>query len=1053
MSSNGGRGEFDALEDPTHTETEDGTAAAAAARRRRPNNRRVSFANNEVTSVHVFRRDDDYDATPPSDQAMSSDKVGEEDGGIGLFGDSQDSQELTPRDGGREEDEDTDGLPGVYFRSVGFPSPGSYTVGSFASSIDEDDAFGPVDSSLIRQRTLSDSPDSNDVSREITMDSTAFSLHFQRLLARNGTGGDLMTPDVYPSLEERTPSVGANSKSSMSLTSAKMKSPRSASPILASKSAGKDSNAMSFSGENTRKYEYGILSPSLEALLVNNHLSVPVLNPDNGKSLVATNSTFGDEASARKHVENSQNKEASIIGTHDVSGTITPVHIELVAAKSTNQKVPFVRSVNIEEDDTADADISKVSNVQTPNQLLNVELGTVRSPEGSLRRNSLLNVSQELANDQGYDRSQMKGSISSLAAKRRRLFANVSSPSKSSITSPLSKLSDSLFEEETARHSASLSTIWKTISRLKSLDSSPTAARKGEASAMKLKLSTSLSSSNKNEAPASLDLLRRPAVSPPALKGHLLGDDRSRINTPMNPAVTKSAVESTPSPSKKIRELTRSPAVTGSAQYPSKETHHTQMQIMAKSPQEKRKGERNLENDSPLSKVVRLHVTPVRTVMSSKLPNDFVFGKEIIGDGRQSGHWKDALTKFLEDAATMFFPLVDKLNLGEVHLLDDMLAHVQTVRKYEVLHSEIQSQPKPSHLRKISEKRSSNLTLLFNKIAYEKARLLLDRMKHDRLKKAAEILKTVLQESHKLSAAYQNSLSSPSKIGPHPSNDDHGQDSAMAQKIALGTIKSLRQENDVMDEKIKSLSRSISMCCRMKGVVDCTKVKELANDSLRKRMTCRFVCQDLKAWKVCFLDTGYESHTVTLDYLGLIDQRIVVKANPIPYLTISNKLDSLKIEKNFPNMDASTAFAFLFPTQTREKYARSRSLAPGTQITNMLLQNLLDIIEEVQLARLQINNFVDATFHASSANGQLLLLLAFISFNKDRKLKLTLDLTCLIRGIYPLEIHPHSLEYIDLEDQLTSLAANLEAAMKELSPGHLRIMRICECVSKTMEEG
>ncbi|KAI4324587.1 hypothetical protein MLD38_030062 [Melastoma candidum] len=1054
MSSTGGGGggKYDPLDDPTNTETEDETvvAAAAAASRRRQNNRRVSFAD-EITSVHVFRRDDDYDATPPHDQDKSSDKVGEE-GGIGLFRDSQYSQEVTPRDGGRqEEDEDTDGLPGLLFQRVDFLSPGSCTVGSFASSIDEDNAFGPVDANLIRQGMLSESPDSNDVSHEITMDSTSFSLHFQRLLQKNDMGGDLMTPDIYPSLEERTPPLGANSKSSMSLMSVKMKSPQSASPILDSRSTGKDSNAMSLFGENTRKYEYARLSPSLEALLVSNDVLGPGLNPENGKSLIVNKiSTFGNEASAIKHVENSQNKETSIIATHEVSGTITPVHIELVTARGPNEKVPLVRPANIEEDGVAYADTSKGSDIQTPTQPLNVELGIVRSPEGSLRLNSLLNVSQELANEQDYDRSQMKGSISSLAAKRRQLFANVGTPNKPSIASPLSKSSYSLFEEETARRSASLSSIWKHISRLKSLDSSPTSARKFEASAMTLKLSTpSLSFSNKNKAPGSLDLHGKPAVSP--LKRHLLGDDRSGMNTPMNPAVKDSAVESTQSPSKKIRELVRSPAVTGSAQSPSKETHYTQMQIMAKSPQEKRKAERNLENDSPLSKVPRLQIIPVKTAISSELPNDLVFGKEIIGDGRQSRHWKDALAKFLEYAANKFFPLVDKLDLGGVHMLDDMLARIQTARKYELLHSEIQSQPKLSYLRKNSEKRSSDLKLLFNKIAYEKARLLLDRMKHDRLKKAEENLKTLLQESHKLSAAYQNSLTSPSKTGPHPRNDNQGQDSAMAQKIALGTIKSLRQENDAMDEKIKSLSRSISTRCGIKGVVDCTKVKELADDSLRKRMTCRFIRQDFKAWKVCALDTDFGSQTVTLDYLGLIDQRIVVKANPVPSLTISNKLDSLKIEKDFPNMDASTAFAFLFPSQTREKYARSRSLAPGTQITNMLLRNLLDVIEELQLARLQINNFVDATFHAS-ADGQLLLLLAFICFNKDRKLKLTLDLTCLIRGVYPSEIHPHNLEYIDLEDQLTSLAANVDAAIKELSPGHLRIMRLCRRVSKTMEE-
>lgn len=219
----------------------------------------------------------------------------------------------------------------------------------------EDNAFGPVYASLIRQGGLSESPVSNDENHEITMDSTAFSLHFQRLLPKSDQGEDLKTPYTYPlSLEERTPSHRTNPISSMSLTNTKKASSQSASPILKSRSAGKDSNAMSLIGENTSKYEYGRLSPSLEALLKISRL--------------------GDDGSARNHVGNSPNKEKGIVGTQDASDTITPVHLGLVTAKSPHQEAPLVRPANIfpEKDDIADDNTSSISFIQTPNQQLNV---------------------------------------------------------------------------------------------------------------------------------------------------------------------------------------------------------------------------------------------------------------------------------------------------------------------------------------------------------------------------------------------------------------------------------------------------------------------------------------------------------------------------------------------------------------------------------------------------------------------------------------------------------------------------------------------------------
>lgn len=131
----------------------------------------------------------------------------------------------------------------------------------------EDNFFGPVSSSFIKPGRLSDSA-ASDGNHDITLDSTAFSMHF-RSLARSDSGVDLKTPTgVQLSFEEKTPTqstVPANLGSSMALTVAKPISESSAS--VDKLSGSRYSNDMSLVGESPQRYDYGRLSPGLDALL------------------------------------------------------------------------------------------------------------------------------------------------------------------------------------------------------------------------------------------------------------------------------------------------------------------------------------------------------------------------------------------------------------------------------------------------------------------------------------------------------------------------------------------------------------------------------------------------------------------------------------------------------------------------------------------------------------------------------------------------------------------------------------------------------------------
>lgn len=131
--------------DPSNnTETEDETIALKKKRARR-----VSFADNEITSVHIFRRDDEDSESPlESTKPISSvEPKNLENDVLGFFrdlgGDSDEEnlKESTPArnaSGDREGEEEGEAVDvrKSFLKPIGSPSPGSSTAGSVASTDD-----------------------------------------------------------------------------------------------------------------------------------------------------------------------------------------------------------------------------------------------------------------------------------------------------------------------------------------------------------------------------------------------------------------------------------------------------------------------------------------------------------------------------------------------------------------------------------------------------------------------------------------------------------------------------------------------------------------------------------------------------------------------------------------------------------------------------------------------------------------------------------------------------------------------------------------------------
>lgn len=92
--------------------------------------RRVSFA--EMTSVHFFDRDEDYNETPLTETA----KIGDDSAGeLGFGGQSERKQEFGGDDDGDDNDNDEEmEMRRSFLRPVGSPSPGGSTFGSASSN-------------------------------------------------------------------------------------------------------------------------------------------------------------------------------------------------------------------------------------------------------------------------------------------------------------------------------------------------------------------------------------------------------------------------------------------------------------------------------------------------------------------------------------------------------------------------------------------------------------------------------------------------------------------------------------------------------------------------------------------------------------------------------------------------------------------------------------------------------------------------------------------------------------------------------------------------------
>lgn len=187
---------------------------------------------------------------------------------------------------------------------------------------------------------------------------------------------------------------------------------------------------------------------------------------------------------------------------------------------------------------------------------------------------------------------------------------------------------------------------------------------------------------------------------------------------------------------------------------------------------------------------------------------------------------------------------------------------------------------------------------------------------------------------------------------------------------------------------------------------------------------------------------------IILNYHNLLFQRIILNISDTSSIFVNNSLNGNQIGKTFPNLDASLAFNFVFEAEENQRVSDLQSLQKKTMETSLLLGNLIDVLEEIKLSKLELVNLTSAAFVLESQTRKLGLHLSFMSFKSGKKIAFIIDMTDLNRSVYPSE----PSELIKVFEAHTTLAQpsidETMASIRNLQSGRTAILRLCRMVSR-----
>ncbi|KAL4365065.1 hypothetical protein AHAS_Ahas07G0068800 [Arachis hypogaea] len=352
-------------------------------------------------------------------------------------------------------------------------------------------------------------------------------------------------------------------------------------------------------------------------------------------------------------------------------------------------------------------------------------------------------------------------------------------------------------------------------------------------------------------------------------------------------------------------------------------------------------------------------------------------------DNQTRKTWADIVKNFSCATNLLLSPSTDKLNLRMISMLEDTLVQLQKVNICDAFCSEIHCQKTADQLKVVGHKRFVEArSLLFN-IAYGKAKLQLMHIKRERLLKKLQ-LSSGLQEFQMMKLSGTPGLSKHDAINQGSDSHFHSILLNSGGKFQVSSLTTMRKEIEILDWKAKSLKEYFCTYCKMESHQSFADTIRSVHLYLKRRISCKCIFQNLQLWNIDGFELVEGSYRVFLNYYDYVIQRFTVSDCPSTSIIVSSKLNDMKIVKTFPDMDALFAFMLVLNPHTTKSYAHTKDLVQETQVTSSLLSNLLDVVEEIQLAQIETTNMVEAKFFSQS-DEKLDLLLFFIDFRSGKK--------------------------------------------------------------------
>ncbi|XP_024968071.1 uncharacterized protein LOC112507647 [Cynara cardunculus var. scolymus] len=438
-----------------------------------------------------------------------------------------------------------------------------------------------------------------------------------------------------------------------------------------------------------------------------------------------------------------------------------------------------------------------------------------------------------------------------------------------------------------------------------------------------------------------------------------------------------------------------------------------------------------------------------RTHRSPNLGRGYV-GPELSSDNRISTirhnlkHPTEINAILSKEMRELLSQSVDKFSLHSIDRLTGIVEQLLRSKTYQLFSEEIQSQKSVDASKYIRDNRAPEMKMLLCQFVHEKAKLQLLHVKRERLLRRVKSLASGIMESE----VYRLNVPSQESADVHCESLSVNMKDLQESQSDSDNVTSMEQAIDHIDGRIATMTKSFHKSCKIKGEPSSTGTITFVNNYLMKQACCQMIRKDLQLWAVDNLENKNGCHSVVLNYLNLMTQRLTVNAVPVPSISILHTLNNVNISKTFKDMDAFTAFRFVFSTEIMQKHVSATSLAQETQVTGSCLGNLLDVVTEIQLARIELKNLISTRFCKPLAE-QLELELCFFDSKHHRKATVTLDTSCLRRGTYPSEITPSQIDIaIDEPQSSESLKIEIAAALQDLKVGYLRIQQLCRCISK-----